>query len=677
MRKLLVIIALIFLFVLFGCSKENLSPNDRMQEYVDAWNDSQFTNMYGMLTEDVQDNYSTEDFADRYEKVYQDLGINDLKVSYSELPDDTEKKAIDEGTATYSLQIEMNSIAGPIEFTRDMTLYLQAEKEAEDEDAKEWYMNWDPGFIFPDLADGGKIKIETEPAKRGEILDRNQMPLAINDIAYEIGVVPNKFQDEKTEKEQIANLLNISVESIDDSLSASWVEEGHFVPLKVVPSTDEDKLAKLFEIPAVTSVETTGRTYPAGKAAAHLTGYIDKVTAEEIEKFPEQHYKETDVIGKRGLEQLYEDTLRGEDGVKIIIEKQDADQKEEILLAEKPVQHGEHVQVAIDVNIQEKIFKAYGDQSGTAAAIHPKTGEVLALISSPSFDPNELAYGISQNRWDQLMEDKKQPFVNRFTATYAPGSVIKPVTAAIGLSNGTIKPEEGITINGLTWGKENWGNFKVKRVSTTSTPVDLRVALLKSDNIYFAMKAVEMGENKFIEGLKQFGIGEELPLAYPFSVSQISNNGKLNDEILLANTSYGQGEIELSSLHMALTYSAFLNEGNLIKPSFLVDDPKGEVWIENVMSKEDAELIQDYLRAIVTDGTAKVANNDKVAISGKTGTAELKLSHDSKGHENGWFVGYPTDDQDILIAMMMESVEDIGASSFVAEKVKDVLLDIK
>src|SRR5699024_5067217 len=108
-----------------------------------------------------------------------------------------------------------------------------------------------------------------------------------------------------------------------------------------------------------------------------------------------------------------------------------------------PVQHGEHVQVAIDVNIQEKIFNAYGEHSGTAAAIHPKTGEILALISSPAFDPNELTYGITQTNWDQLMEDEKQPFVNRFTATYAPGSVIKPITAAIGLNNGTIKPNEG------------------------------------------------------------------------------------------------------------------------------------------------------------------------------------------------------------------------------------------
>lgn len=651
---------------------EKQNPNDQLEKYVDLWNESDYSDMYEMLTDDVRETYKTEDFVDRYEKIYQDLEIEDLKLTYKELTKDEVKKAVDEGVANYSLHVEMNSMAGPIEFKRNIQLHLEKDKKDEEE-KEEWYVEWDPGFIFPDLADGGKITIETENAQRGEILDRNQMPLAINDIAYEVGVVPNLFQNEESEKEQIAKLLHVSVESIDESLSASWVDEDHFVPLKTIAATSEDTLEKLVAIPAVTSVETTGRTYPSGKATAHLTGYIGQVTAEDIEKYPERQYKESDLVGKRGLEQLYEEKLRGQDGVKIIIEKQDADTKEDILLAEKPVQHGEHVQVTIDVNIQEKIFAAYENKSGTAAAVHPKTGEVLALISSPAFDPNELTYGISQSRWDALMEDKEQPFVNRFTATYAPGSVLKPVTAAIGLTNGTIKPDEGVTIEGLTWSKDNWGDFKVKRVSTSAKPVDLRSALVRSDNIYFAMKAVEMGPEKYTKGLKQFGFGEKLPIAYPFSVSQISNEGKLNDEVLLANTSYGQGEIELSSLHMALTYTAFLNDGNIIKPSFLTEDKKGEIWFKQVVSKEDAELIQTYLREVVTDGTAKVANDDTLAISGKTGTAELKLSHDSKGHENGWFVGYPTEDSDILIAMMMEKVEDVGSSSYVAEKVADIL----
>ena len=678
MRKLLFAALIICLLSLIGCSKDESSPNDLMKEYVDLWNESEFDKMYGMIAEEEQEMYEREDFVDRYEKVYKDLDISDLEINYADLDKEEEDAAYEKGAATYTVEVKMDSMAGPIEFKREMNLSLEEVPEAEEEGEKGWFIQWNPGFIFPDLADGGKIRIETEKAKRGEILDRNQMPLAINDIAYEIGVVPNLFEDEAAEKEEIAQILNLTVDKIDESLNASWVEEDYFVPLKTIAKTQEETLDKLLAIPAVTSVETTGRAYPSGEASAHLTGYVGQVTAEDMEKNPDRNLKEDDVIGKRGLEQLFDEELHGEDGVKIIIEKKkEEDQTEEIVLAEKPVKHGEHVQVAIDVNIQEKIFNSYEGKAGTAAAIDPKTGETYALVSSPSFDPNEMAYGISQSRWDSLNEDENEPFLNRFSATFAPGSVLKPVTAAIGMKNGTIDPKEGIDINGLTWAKENWGNFKVKRVSTSENPVDLRSAIIRSDNIYFAMKAVEMGADQYVEGLQSFGLGEELPITYPFSVSQISNEGNLKDEILLANTSYGQGEIELSSLHMALSYTAFLNEGNIVKPSFMADDPKGEIWFENVVSKEDAELMQTYLREVVTDGTAKTAKKDKLAISGKTGTAELKLAQGSKGHENGWFVGYPTDKQDILIAMMMENVEDVGSSGYVAGKVADILVDIK
>src|SRR5699024_11162527 len=169
------------------------------------------------------------------------------------------------------------------------------------------------------------------------------MPLAINDIAYEIGVVPNLFEDEAAEKEEIAQILNLTVDKIDESLNASWVEEDYFVPLKTIAKTQEETLDKLLAIPAVTSVETTGRAYPSGEASAHLTGYVGQVTAEDMEKNPDRNLKEDDVIGKRGLEQLFDEELHGEDGVKIIIEKKkEEDQTEEIVLAEKPVKHGEH-----------------------------------------------------------------------------------------------------------------------------------------------------------------------------------------------------------------------------------------------------------------------------------------------------------------------------------------------
>lgn len=673
---------LLFLFVLAitilgltACSKDRLDPTVQIEKYIQLWHEQNFTQMYELLTDESKQQYSTEDFIDRYEKIYKDLAIDDLKITYSELTDEQINEAIEKGEANFQIDVEMNSIAGPIQFSN--TLHLTLVEHSDEEKEAEWLVEWNPGLIFPDLADGGKIRIETEQPRRGEILDRNQMPLALNDIAYEIGVVPNNFQNEEAEKEHIARLLNMSVSAIDEQLSAEWVQEDHFVPLNIIPKSDEKTLNELLTIPAVTTQETTGRVYPAGEAAAHLTGYIGKITEEEMKEHKDYPYKESDLIGKRGLELLYEKQLRGEPGVKVYIEKETDDGKEEIVLAEKPVQHGEHVHVNIDINIQEKIFATFENHPGNAAAIDPKTGEILALVSSPSFDPNEFVYGITQNRWDQLMEDEDEPFVNRFAATYAPGSVMKLVTAAIGLNNSVIDPDESIKIEGFTWGKDNWGDYEVRRVTDTGKPVNLRDAIVYSDNIYFAMKAVELGHEKYTEGLKQYGFMEQIPIDFPISVSQISNEGHLQDEVLLANTSYGQGEIEVSTLHMALTYTPILNKGNLIKPSFLTTDSTGEIWKEHVLSEEHAELLQKHLREVVTEGTGRVANIDDLPISGKTGTAELKLTHGASGHQHGWFVGYPTDDQDILIAMMMEKVENKGGSSFVTEKVAEIFKEIK
>src|SRR5699024_9476129 len=147
----------------------------------------------------------------------------------------------------------------------------------------------------------------------------------------------------------------------------------------------------------------------------------------------------------------------------------------------------------------------------------------------------------------------------------------------------------------------------------------------------------------------------------------------IDNEVLLANSSYGQGEIEISALHLAIAYTPFLNEGNMLQPTLLTSEKTGEIWKEDILSKEDAKIIEDILFEVVDAGTAKKAQRDDFDISGKTGTAELKVSADAKGHDNGWFVGYPTEDQDILIAMMVEQVEDLGASGYVASQVADLL----
>jgi len=187
------------------------------------------------------------------------------------------------------------------------------------------------------------------------------------------------------------------------------------------------------------------------------------------------------------------------------------------------------------------------------------------------------------------------------------------------------------------------------------------------------MQAVDMGGEVFVEQLERFGFDEELylPYEYPVTMSSISNSGDLDDEILLANTSYGQGEIEMSALHLAASYTIFVNEGNMVKPTLLLDEPTGEIWEEHLLSKEEAERIDEILRKVVTDGTARLAEDEaNVPLAGKTGTAELKLSRDSEGSVNSWFVAYPHESQDILMAMMIEKTEDKEMSYAVEKFVK-------
>src|SRR5699024_4182195 len=203
--------------------------------------------------------------------------------------------------------------------------------------------------------------------------------------------------------------------------------------------------------------------------AAHLIGYISKVNSDDLAKEENSHLSEEDMIGKSGLEQLYEDKLRGSEGIKVIITNEFG---VENVIAEKPVEHGETIRLTIDINLQKKLFESYDKNSGTSVALDPKTGELLALVSYPAFNPNDFTYGISQAKWDELSADSMQPLFNRFTATFAPGSVFKPITAAIALEDGSLTHDEQLTINGLTWKKDSWDNARITRVSSTGQPVD-------------------------------------------------------------------------------------------------------------------------------------------------------------------------------------------------------------
>src|SRR5690625_2837954 len=672
-NKKIILLLLATLILLFNaCQKdeEEITLEKRLQSYIDLWESQDFPTMYEMLSE--ENPYSTEDFIDRFEKIYTDLEVENISLETVSLNRETIDEYYEEKTATIPFTLSMDTFAGPIEFDYEIVLLL----EGEDETTEDWFIDWDPGHIFPALKDGGEIRFQYTSPERGEILDKNKMPLAMNDLVFEVGVVPELLESAgEQEKSEIARLLDMSVDAIDQALNANWVQPDMYVPIGKLLQTNTEALQSLKAMESTRFKEVSGRVYPGEKATAHLIGYVGPVTAEDLETLDSDQYSATDVIGKTGLEQIFESKLKGERGVSIYVEKDD----EQVVLVEKPVKHGESIQLTIDINVQNELFAAFEDKVGTAAAINPKTGETLALVNSPAYNPNDLLYGNFQRNIQTLESDDDLPLINRFTATYAPGSAIKPVTAAIGLNNQTITPDEAIEINGLTWQKDDsWGDFSIKRVSGTGKPVNLSDALVYSDNIYFAMKAIEMGADQFIDGLKNFGFESDFPFDYPFTNASVSSSGKIDHEFLLANTSYGQGEMEISALHLAMAYTTFLNDGHMLKPILQTDDDYSQIWQEDLISSEQAELIQRSLRDIVIKGTGKSAQRDELSISGKTGAAELKLSADDEdGKENGWFVGYPTDDQDILIAMLIEGVEHDCGSSYVANKVADVIVNLK
>lgn len=658
MKKTIIVLFILAMAIFLSGCQEQVTPEDRLAEYIEHWNNLEFGEMYEKyLNEGTKAAYGTDEFIDRQQKLHEDLGIENLEVTFTEAPEDTEWEQ--EQPADFPVQVSMDTLAGPVEFEETMTLLYE-----ETEEAGNWFVEWTPSFIFPQLEAGDPVRISRQAAARGELYDRNDQPLAVNGTGRSIGVVPEKFTDD-ADKEQLAELLGMSVEEIDRQLDQGWVQNNlsQFVPLSKTSNDNTELLEQVLEIPGTMHQETAMREYPYGEALSHLIGYIGPITAEQLSELQEQGYTENDMIGRQGLERQLEDRLRGEDGMRIYIDKE----QEQITVAEKQAVDGKKIQLTIDAELQQIAYESMDGEAGTSAAVDPETGETLVLLSSPGFNPSEFMLGMSGERYEELKEDPLMPLYNRFAQSYAPGSTIKPVTAAIGLEAGTLDPSEGLTIEGETWQKDDWGGYEVTRVHPEApNPIDLNKALVYSDNIYFARQALEMGRSTLVEGLENFAFGEEIPYPLALQSSQISNDGNISSEGQQADTSFGQGQMLANILHLASVYQPFLTDGVMHEPTLLLEEEDAQVWKDGLVSAENAEILRTDLRNVVVDGFAQEANLENIPLAGKTGTAELKAAGEESGQENGFFIAYDSANPEFIIAMMVEDVGDNDGSAYVA-----------
>lgn len=256
----------------------------------------------------------------------------------------------------------------------------------------------------------------------------------------------------------------------------------------------------------------------------------------------------------------------------------------------------------------------------------------------------------------------------------------RSIIAAIGLTTGAIDPDEDYGNEGLSWQKDSsWGSYYVTTLHAYE-PVILKNALIYSDNIYFAKAALKIGENDMESSLTKLGFNDVLPFDIKMAKSQFSNTEKIEKEVQLADSGYGQGQILVNPLHMACMYSAFCNEGNMIKPYLTYkEDAMPDVWIKEAFTKDVAQTVLEDTKEVINNphGTGYAAHRTDIILAGKTGTAEIKASKDdTTGTELGWFSVFTTDEnmeRPIMIVSMVEDVKGRGGSGYVVKKDSQVL----
>ena len=433
-----------------------------IQEYMGYIEKNEYEKMYELLDEGSKETISEEDFVTRNKNIYEGIEASDIQL---DIPEEQDKNQ------PLSYRVSMNTLAG--EITYDTDTFFEKEEG-------KWHLVWEDSVIFPELGSEDKVRVSSVEAERGSIYDRNDVLLAGKGTVESVGLVPGKMNIQAEEDiKALAEILGTTEDSIQAKLDASWVQDDSFVPLKNMTQGQLDQpykakdgsmtggsiQDKLLEHAGVLISKADSRVYPYGECTSHLLGYVQQIQAEELEERKGQGYNEQSIIGKSGLEKLYEERLREKKGYRIAIVDQQGEEKQ--ALAVKPAEDGEDIKLTIDIRWQQKLYEAYQEDKSCSVVMNPTSGEVLALVSTPSYNAMDFIVGMSQETWDVLNNDENKPMYNRVRETWAPGSSFKPIIGAIGLTTGAITEDEDFGASGLSWQKdESWGNYKVTTLHT-------------------------------------------------------------------------------------------------------------------------------------------------------------------------------------------------------------------
>jgi len=548
-----------------------------------------------------------------------------------------------------------------------------------------FYLTIIQGEYYKNIAQGNSIRSLVITAPRGKIYDRSGKVLVQNipstDIIIDSIDIPQDNQEKERVVRELSSILNMSHKDVQRVFQE--VEQSSQERIVLKRAISQDDALKILEkesvLPGISLEHTVQRYYEDSAIFSHIIGYEGKVSPEDLEVHTE--YFLTDSIGRQGIEKTFESYLRGTHGEKRA--EVDSLGKVKRFIASKNPVSGDDLILTINAELQKKLYDSIESElakneltKAAAVALDPRNGEVLALVSFPSYDNNIFSSNTNQGTYTALISDKNRPLFNRAIAgEYPPASTLKPVIAAAALQEGIVSERKQIeSRGGIQVGSFYFGDWKAHGFT------DIRRAIAVSSDVFFYavgggygdVRGLGMHTMKQYESL--FGYGSPTGIQLPGEADGFLPDEEWKEEMLgerwyVGNTyhaSIGQGFITATPVQVALSVSAIANNGTVYQPKLvsLIQPVEGESIIQedvvrrsNIIPENVLQIIREGMRQTVTDGTALMLNDLSVEVAGKTGTAQFGV--EDKTH--GWFVSFaPYENPEIVMAVLVESQAEDG-----------------
>lgn len=549
-----------------------------------------------------------------------------------------------------------------------------------------WFLQISNGEEYEDRAYGNRVRIRQLVPPRGHILDRNYKEIVTNRPSFNVALIQEDSHDIGNVLKRLAPVLDMDVSELWEKIREAS-DTPRYVPVLLKEDIDWQTLAYLenhnHEFSGIRTEVQPVRVYHYNDLAANIIGYLGSISKQDLESANSDIYRGGDIVGKKGLEKIREEDLRGEKGHSY--SEVDARGFEQQLLKTVEPLPGREIRLTLDVDLQQMAegYMSAGEKSGAVVAMEVKTGRILAVVSSPTIHINDFVGGISIAKWQALLDNPKHPLIDKVVqAAYPPGSTYKMVTALAGLAKGVIDEDTVFYCPGhYSFGNRRYRCWK----HSGHGPVNLIKAIGESCDVYFYQVGQKVGVDDLAEYAEKLGLGKKTGVEMEYEKSGLTptkewkekyRNAKWQDGETLS-VAIGQGFNLVTPLQMCVMTATLANGGKLYRPQLVeqVIDPEGRItenFSPELMSEitgfdQYFDLIKRGMEEVVhgKHGTARAVAIEGLRIGGKTGTAQVVRVAQYRGlkdeeipykyRDHGWFTCYaPAEDPEIAVTVLIE-----------------------